>query len=192
MSESAVQNQEPFGLMAEYSDVTSVYRAAEKIRDEGYTKWDVGCPFPIHNMDEAMGLKPSKVAWIMGFGAVAGVTIALIMQGWTAGGGVLDIGWLSGYNVNTAAKPLIAWEQFLPVTFELGVLLSAFGAIFGMLMINRLPMWYHPLMKKDRYLRVGDDKFFISIEAKDPKFNDAATRRLLESTGAEHVDVVEA
>ncbi len=192
MSEQSVQQQEPYGLMGEYSDVTSVYRAAEQFRDAGYTMWDVGCPFPIHNLDEAMGLKQSKVAWIMGTGAAVGVALALFMQMWTAGGGTLDIGWLSGYRVNVASKPLLAWEQFLPVTFELGVLISSFGAIFGMLMINRLPMWYHPLMKKERYLRVGDDKFFISIEAKDPKFNDAKTRQLLESTGAAHVEVVEA
>lgn len=181
-----------FGLMAEYSDVTSVFNAAKRVRDAGFTKWDVGCPFPIHDMDEAMGLKPSKVAWPMGFGALSGVTIALVMQGWTSAGWTLPIGWLSGYQINTAAKPLFAWEQFLPVTFELGVLLSSFGALFGMLMINRLPMWYHPLMKKDRYLRVGDDKFFISIESKDPKYDEAQVRQLLESTGAAAVEVVEA
>jgi hypothetical protein len=193
MSEQGVETrQEAFGLLAQYDDVTSVYRAAAKVRDEGYTKWDVGCPFPIHNMDEAMGLKQSNVSWIMGFGAAAGVALALIMQYWTSAGETVQIGWLSGYKINVASKPLFAWEQFLPVTFELGVLISAFGAIFGMLMINRLPMWYHPLMKSERYLRVGDDKFFISIESKDPKFNDNATRQLLESTGAAHVEVVEA
>lgn len=191
---ATTNNEAPqiWGMMAEFPDVKSVYHAAQKMRDAGYTKWDVGCPFPIHNMDEAMGLKRSKVAWVMGTGAFSGVCLAMLLQGWTSGGGSAFIGWLSGYPMVTAGKPYVAWEQFMPVIFELGVLLSAFGALMGMLAFNKLPMWYHPLLKRERYMRVSDDKFFVSVECADAKYDEGAMRRFFEELGATHIEMVEA
>lgn len=171
-----------WGLMAEFPDVASVYHAAEKVRDAGYTKWDTYAPFPIHNMDEAMGLPRSKVAWVMGTAAATGLACAIAMQWWMSG---------TDYPIVTAGKPYVAWEQFMPVMFELSVLFSAFGALLGMLALNKLPMWYHPLLKKEKFLRVSDDKFFIAIEAADPKFDPERTRQLLAGAGASSVEVVE-
>lgn len=169
-----------WGVMAEFDNPAHISVAAEKVRDAGYTKWDVYSPVPIHGIDEAMGLKPSKVPVIMGFMAIGGFTTAILMQWWM---GAVD------YKIVTAGKPLFAWEQATPITFELSVLFSAFGAVFGMLALNLLPMWHHPLMKKERFLRVSDDRFVIAIESSDPKFDQAA--RLLESLGGKHVETVE-
>lgn len=187
MNESTAANPatdaaEVWGLMAEFENPAAISRAAEAIRDEGYTSWDVYSPFPIHGMDEAMGLRLSKVTWIMGGATLTGFSLALWMQWWMSS---------QDYPLVTGGKPLDAWEPFTPILFELSVLLSAFGALLGMLALNLLPRWHHPLMTKERFLRVGDDRFVIAIEARDPKFDAGRTRALLESLGGFHVDVVE-
>lgn len=182
MADHAANTAATWGVMAEFPDVTSLYHAAEKVRDAGYTRWDVHAPFPVHGMDEAMGLKSPKVAFFTAMGAMAGVSLALWMQWWMP---AVD------YRIVNGGKPLFAWEQATPITFELGVLLASICTILGMFILNRLPMWYHPLMKKERFLRCSDDRFIIVIETADPNFNEHRTRELLESAGGKNFDVVE-
>lgn len=172
-----------WGVMAEFPDVTSIYHAAHKVRDAGYSRWDVYSPVPIHGMPEAMGLGQSRITYIIGVGAITGVVSAVLLQFWP-----------SAYDYQTVVggKPLAAWEPFMPIIFELGVLFSAFAAVFGMLGLNKLPMLYHPLLKKEKFLRVSDDRFVLAIEASDPKFDTDAARRMLTDLGATHVDLVEA
>lgn len=183
-----------YGVLAEFKDIPSVFTAAQTCRDQGFKKWDVYAPVPIHGIDEAMGLKPSKVSYTMGMMAIAGVSLAVLLQGWTSAGWTITPDWLSqfsGYRINTNGKPYFAWEQFLPIIFELGVLLSAFGAIGGMLLLNGLPRWYHPLAKKPNFLGVSDDKLMICIESSDPNFDPHETRAFLESLGGHNVELVE-
>jgi len=191
--EIAPKEPEIYGIMAEFDTITNVVAAAEKCRDHGFTKWDVYAPVPIHGIDEAMGLKRSKVAFCMGAGALSGLTVALFIQYWFAAGsklpGILDI--FSGYPIITGGKPFFAWEQAVPIMFELTVLMSAFATLGGMFALNGLPRWYHPLFKKDRFLRVSDDRLVIAIEAKDPKFDQQDTRDFLESIGGNHIEMVE-
>lgn len=171
-----------WGVMAEFADPGALYHAAERVRDQGYRRWDVYSPVPVHGMDEAMGLKQSKVTWIMGGAAFTGFICALLMQWWMS---AVD------YPIPNGGKPMFAWEQFTPIMFELSVLFSAFGAVVGMLALNALPRWHHPLFGKERFLRVSDDRFVIAIEARDPQFNAERTRAFLESIGGTHVDLVE-
>lgn len=169
-------------VMAEFPNPAAVIHAAESIRDAGFTRWDVYSPFPIHGIDEAMGLKPSKVSFFVGAGALTGVTIAMLMQWWMS---AVD------YRILNGGKPFFAWEQFFPITFELGILLGSIGAIASMFLLNKLPMHYHPMMKKERFLRVGDDRFIIALEADDPKFDPREARTLLERLGGSHIEEVE-
>jgi hypothetical protein len=100
--------------------------------------------------------------------------------------------WMNmNYPLVVQGKPVDAWEQFVPITFEVGVLFTALTTLLGMMAFNKLPMWHHPLMKKERFLRVSDDRFVICVEANDPKFDPAATRALLEKAGATGIDLVE-
>jgi hypothetical protein len=171
-----------FGLLAEYDTPADLYHACEKVRDAGYEKWDAHTPFPVHGLDKAMGLKPSVLPWIVFICGMAGASGLLLLQYWSSA---------LAYPIIIAAKPLFSYQANVPVTFEGGILLSAFGAVFGMLGLNRLPQYYHPLFNSERFDRVTDDKFFISIEAEDPKYDLGETRKLLESTQPAHLEEVE-
>ena len=172
----------PWGAMAEFESPAAVYHGAEKVRDAGYRKWDVYSPFAIHGMEEAMGIKPSKMAWIVGICAAFGGGGAYLLQWWTSA---------VAFPMILDGKPYSAWEQFTPITFELSVLFSAFGAVFGMFIINGLPRWHHPLWTKERFLSASDDGFFIAIESKDTKFDSEKTLRFLEKAGAISAELVE-
>ena len=169
------------GLLAEFKDVTSLYHAIGEVREAGYKNWDVYAPFPVHGADEQMGLKPSKIAFITGFAAAAGLTTAVLLQWWTSA---------VAYPVTIAGKPNFAWEQFMPIMFELSVLFGGASTIIGMLAMNGLPRFNHPLFESDAFLRASDDKFFIAIEAKDKKYGDA--HGLLSKLGAVEIEEVRA
>lgn len=171
-----------WGVIAEFPNPAALIHAAEGVRAAGYKKWDVHSPFPVHGMDEAMGMPPSRVTFIMGGAAATGFACAWLMQWWM---GQVD------YPIVTAGKPLFSWEAATPILFELSVLFSAFGALIGMLMLNLLPRWNHPLFGKERFLRVSDDRFMIALEARDAKFDVEGAKRLLERLGGTHIDTVE-
>lgn len=171
-----------YGIVAEFDTPADVYHAAEKVRDAGYSKWDVHTPFPIHGMEEAMGVKRTILPMVIGVIGLSCAGLGFLMQWWMSG---VD------YQLVTQGKPFATWQAFVPITFEIGILFSAFTAIIGMLFFNRLPQWYHPLLKKDRFLRVSDDRFMICIEAGDSNFDPDRTRALLEDAGGKHIDLVE-
>ena len=171
----------PLLFLAEYESAGEVFHAAEHVRDAGYEKWDVHTPFPVHGMDKAMGLKDSKVAWIVRVMGLTGCTTAFLMMWWMNG---------HDYPLVIGGKPGFSIPSMIPVMFELTVLLSAFGAVFGMLGINQLPKHWHPVFFSERFERCSDDRFFISIEAADPKFDLEETKALLEGTHPSHVELI--
>ncbi len=175
-------NQEIHGLLAEFHSAADAYHAAEKVRDAGYKKWDVHSPFPIHGMEEAMGIKRTILPLVVGGAAITGVSFSLFMQWYIT---AFD------YQMLVQGKNWNSWEPWVPVLFELGVLFSAFAALFGMLILNGLPRWHHPLMKKERFLKSSDDKFILAIEAADPKFDQNRTWDMVKQLGAKHVEWVE-
>lgn len=168
-------------ILAEFSNPAELLTAAKKVRDAGYHKFDAHSPFPIHGMDEAMGLKPSKLGWIVLAHAILGFTGALSLMVWTS---AID------YPLNISGKPTLNFPAFVPVTFELTVLLSAFGAVFGMFHLNNMPKPYNPLFSSERFSKVTDDKFFICIEAKDPLFHQENTSSFLKEIGASYIETI--
>jgi hypothetical protein len=180
-------NDRIHGIMAEFAGPADLYHACEKVRDAGYSKWDSFTPFPIHGMEEAMGIKRTILPVIVAICGFSGVALGYTLQWWVSS---------VEYPMVYQGKPygsLISggWQVFVPITFEIGILLSAFASIIGMLALNGLPRWNHPLFKKERFLASSDDKFFISIEAGDAKFDPDATRALLEKAGATSIELVE-
>ncbi len=172
----------PLLYLAEYETTSDVMHAAEKVRDAGYAKWDVHTPFPVHGMDKAMGLRDSAVGWIVLVMGLTGCLSAFLLIWWTNG---ID------YPIIIGGKPGFSIPSMIPVMFELTILLSAFGAVFGMLGINQLPKHHHPVFYSERFERGSDDRFFISVEASDPAFDLEETRALLEGTHPSHIELIQ-
>ncbi len=171
-----------FGIMAEYTTPADAMHAAEKVRDAGFRKWDVFTPFPVHGMDRAMGLKNSKVGWFSFIGGVTGYTSGMLMI-WFLN--AID------YPIVIGGKPMFSPFSAFPPSYELTILLGAFGAIGGMLFLNKLPRLHHPLLKNKRFALATHDRFFVVIETADPKFNEVETRKLLEAAGSKRIELVE-
>ena len=170
------------GIMAEYTTPADAMHAAEKVRDAGFRKWDVFTPFPVHGMDKAMGLKNSRVGWFSFIGGCTGYTTGMLMIWWM---NAVD------YKIMIGGKPMFSPFGAFPPSYELTILLGAFGAIGGMLFLNRLPRLHHPLLKNKRFALATHDRYFVVIETADPKFNEVETRKLLEAAGSKRIELVE-
>ncbi|TWU61739.1 Cytochrome c [Crateriforma conspicua] len=169
------------GVVAEYTDVDSLMAACRRIRDAGYKRTDAFTPFPVHGIDDALGIKPTVLPWIaLGAGAT-GTMIALAMQIWMNG---ID------YQYIISGKPFISLPAFIPVAFELTILLASFGTFFGMWALNGLPRFSNPIFTNPRFDRATDDTFFLYIDAKDPQFDQAGVERLLGDAGGEQITAV--
>ena len=177
------QARKLYGLGAELPSAAALFHAAENMRDAGYKRWDVFSPFPIHGMDDAMGLGKSIVSFIVLGAGLSGTATALLLELGSA---------LYLYPLIVQGKPvnITTIPAFFPVIFELTVLFSAFGAVFGMLAMNQLPLWYHPLFNWDRFNKVTDDGFFLVIQASDPRFNEKDAVALLQGLGATNITMV--
>jgi hypothetical protein len=172
---------ETYGVLAEFASPKDLYQACERVRDAGYTRWDAHSPFPVHGLDHAMGLGRSRLPYVTLFFGLCGAIGGFALQLWANG---------IAYPLVVSGKPLFNWQPYIPITFELGVLLAAISTVVGMLAFNELPMLFHPLFGSRAFERVTDDAFFISIESWDPKFNATETERFLTSIGATHVELV--
>jgi hypothetical protein len=171
------------GIIAEFSNTTSLYHAAEKIRDKGFTKFDCHSPFPIHGMDDAMGMKRSKLAFIIAIFALIGALVGFGLQTWTHSIAYPNI--ISG-------KPFFAWQSYIVITFALFVLFGAFASVFGMLKLNKLPRFHHPVFYSDNFeKKASNDGFFVSIESDDPLFNKEETSGFLKSIGGIEIELLE-
>ena len=171
-----------FGMLAEFSTPADLMHAAEKIRDAGYRRWDVFSPYPIHGMNQAMGLKNSQVGWFAFIGGCTGYTTGMVM-----------IWWMNAhdYPIVVGGKPMFSPYFAFPPSYELTILFSAFGAIIGMMLLNKLPRLYNPLQKIPRFAKATHDGYFLVVETTDPKYSEADTRKLLESVGSQHIEIVE-
>lgn len=173
--------EKPYGIVAEFDSAKSLLQAAEKLSDQGYTHFDAHSPFPIHGMDDAMKLGQSKLPLIVFACALTGTITGLALQTWVHN---------FEYPLVIGGKPFFALPAYIPVVFELTVLLGAFGAVFGMLALNKLPMPNHPTFSHSRFYKVTDDAFFVSIEAADPKYDASRTRDFLHQLGGKNIEVV--
>lgn len=189
----AAGTEKVWGLMAEFDKPAAIYAAAKRVRDEGYRWWDCHTPFPVHGLDKAMGVKPTILPILVFFGGLTGTILGLALQWYTnaASFDVWALVWVRGYDFVISGKPMESVPAWIPVIFELTVLLSALGAVGWMLLLNGLPRLYHPTLKSKRFARATDDRFFVVIEARDPKFSRARTEAFLESLGPLSIEALE-
>ena len=161
-----------YGLMAEFDSAQALLDAAHKTHAAGYTKADAYSPFPIHGLAEALGYRERKVARIVLVGAIVGGLGGYGLEYWST---------VIAYPLNIGGRPLHSWVSFIPPAFETTILFAAFSAVIGMLALNGLPQPYHPVFNVPRFAMASQDKFFLAIEASDPKFDADATRQFLSS-----------
>jgi hypothetical protein len=171
-----------YGVMAEFETATQLIRATEKTREAGYKHIDAYAPFPVEGLSEALGLKRSWVPYITLLGGLGGGLTGFFFQLWVSA---------SAYPMNIAGRPLNSWPAFIPVTFELTILGASTFAVFGMIALNGLPRPHHPVFNVSRFVaHASTDRFFLCIEATDPKFHLADSARFLQGLHAQHVTEV--
>jgi hypothetical protein len=171
-----------YGLLAEFETTDAVLGAAHQTRDAGYHDVDAFAPFPVHGLDEAVGAPPRILPRLIFAGG---------LFGGLAGFGMQYFACVIHYPLNIGGRPFNSWPSFIPITFECTILFAALTAVFGMLALNGLPRPYHPLFSVPQFKRATQDRFFLCIRAKDPKFDAAKTRAFLTKTGALGVYEVE-
>ncbi len=171
-----------YGLLAEFENPDELVTAAHAARKAGYRKMDAYSPLPVHGLAEALGFEKTRLPLIVLLGGIAGATIGYLLQYWTT---VID------YPLNIGGRPLHSWPAFIPITFEMTILIAAFSAVLGMLALNGLPQPYHPLFNVKRFKLATRNRFFLCIEAVDPQYDAGKTKDFLESLNAREVYEVE-
>jgi Protein of unknown function (DUF3341) len=171
-----------YGLMAEFDSPEALVAAARSAFAEGFRKMDGYSPFPVDGLAEALGFHRTRVPLIVLIGGIIGCLGGFFLQYWVS---VID------YPINVGGRPLNSWPAFVPVTFELTILIAALSAFLGVLALNGLPMPYHPVFNVDRFELASRNRFFLCIESGDPKFDSDRTRKFLESVGSQGVYEVE-
>lgn len=159
-----------YGFLAEFSTQAELMRAAEAAYAAGFRKMDGYAPFPVEGLAEALG-KKNRLPLLALIGGIIGGAGAYFME-WYANA--------ISYPINIGGRPIHSWPAFIPITFELTVLCAGLTAFFGSFALNGLPRPYHPLFYISEFDRASQDRFFLCIEAKDPKFHPADTRAFLQ------------
>jgi hypothetical protein len=172
---------EIYGLMAEFEDSDALLAAAKAAHKEGYQDLDTYSPFPMEEIAEAIHFHKTGVPPIVLIGGLCGASTGFLLQ---------NIGSMLDYPLNVGGRPLFSWPSFIPITFESGILFAAFSAVLGMLALNGLPQPYHPVFNVPGFERATDDRFFLCIEATDPKFGQN-TRSFLQGLGSKRITEVE-
>jgi ActD protein len=175
-----------YGIIAEFEHAEDILNAARWTHEAGYYRMDAYTPFPVEGLSEELGHRDKYVPWIMLAGGVMGALGGFSFLYFTM---VVD------YPMNIGGRPAspgsFGWPFFIPITFEMTVLLSALSGVVGMFLINGLPMPYHPVFDAPHFERASSDRFFLCIEARDPRFDREETRKFLESLNPLRVSEVE-
>ena len=172
-----------YGVVAEFPTQHELIHAVEKTREAGYRRIEAYTPFPVEGLSEALALKRNNVPLITLIGGLTGGFGGFFFQYWVS---------VIAYPLNIGGRPLNSWPAFIPVTFELTVLGAALSAVFGMLALNGLPRPHHPLFNVHRFVKhATSDRFFLCIEARDPKFHLKDSARFLQGLNASHINEVE-
>ncbi len=171
-----------FCIAAEFDTPEALIAASEKTRDAGFSKFEAYTPFPVHGLADAMGLKRPILAWVIFAGGLLGMV-----------GGFGLAYWVSAIEqpYNIGGRPFNSWPSFIPITFETTVLLASLTAVFGMIAFNGLPRPHHPIFNHPRFDQVMDDRFLLTIESDDPKFDREQTAEFLRGLGPAEVVEVE-
>jgi hypothetical protein len=177
-----MQEQKPapalYGLLAEFENHEVLLRAAQRAYQAGYRSLDAYSPYPVHGLDEAIGVRRTRLPYlVLGCGLLGALT-GIALQYWVSA---------IEYPLNVGGRPFFSWPSFVPVTFECGIFFAAFSAAIGMILANKLPMPYHPLFNVPAFGRASQDRFFLCVESTDPLFDAEKTRAFLQGLNPHEV-----
>jgi hypothetical protein len=170
-----------YGLMAEFATASDLVAAANRTREAGYVDVDAYSPIPIEELHHAIGFKETKLPLAVLIGGLLGGTGGFSLEYWVSA---------VAYPLNVGGKPLVSWPMFIPVTFECSILAAALTAVFGMILLNKLPQPYHPVFNVPRFVMASRNRFFLCIEATDRLFDLDRTRAFMDTLGAHEVSTV--
>lgn len=170
------------GLMAEFVTPQQILEATRRAHEDGYRVMEAYTPYPVEGLADELDLPRTRVPFVVFVGGLVGAAAGYFMQYWAMA---------VNYPLNVGGKPLNSWPAFIPITFEMMVLVASFSAILGMFFLNGLPQPYHPVFNVPRFARATQDRFFLCIECTDPKFDPQLTRAFLESLQPYEISVVE-
>jgi Protein of unknown function (DUF3341) len=159
-----------YGLMVEFERAEEVLAAASRARQAGYRDMDAYTPYTVEGLAETLGMRRTRVPFVVLVGGLVGAGVGFFMQYWSMA---------VNYPLNVGGRPYNSWPVFIPITFEVMVLIASFAAFFGMLFLNGLPRPHHPVFNEPRFVRASQDRFFLCIEATDPRFDRQATEDFL-------------
>jgi hypothetical protein len=171
-----------FGLMAEFDSADALVDAARKMYAEGYRKLDTFSPFPIEPAWEAIGAHDTRLQKLVLAGGIFGAVAGFGLCYWTQ---------VIAYPLNIGGRPFNSWPSFIPVTFEITILVAALTTVVAMIVLNGLPMPYHPVFNVKRFSLASSESFFLTVEADDPKFDRKATLDFMKTIGARELNEVE-
>jgi hypothetical protein len=171
-----------YGLIAEFDSAEALLAAAHRVREAGFTRTDAYSPFPIHGLAEAIGFREHLVPKLVLAGGITGAIAGYALEYWTQ---------VIAYPMNIGGRPYHAWVNFIPPAFETTILFGAFTAALSMIALNGLPQPYHPVFNAPRFSLATQDKFFLAIEARDPKFDLDQTRAFLSGLHAREVVAID-
>lgn len=182
MSHSEIIETTPiYGVMAEFMNAHDLVHAAERARAAGYRRMDAYTPYPVEDLEEPLDLHDNRISLFVLLAGICGATFGFGFLSWVN---------TVSYPLNVASRPLISAPMFIPITFECTILAAGLTSAIGMLLLNGLPMPYHPVFNVPRFARASQDGFFLCIESVDPIFDREKTAQFLESLGAEEVSEV--
>jgi hypothetical protein len=177
-----MKRQAIYGLMAEFENPEELLNAAQRAQEAGYRRMDALSPFPIEGLAEAVGFHRTRVPLICLIGGLIGCLGGFFLQYWPN---------VLGYPLNIGGKPYNSWPNFIPITFELTILCAGLATVFGMLALNGLPTPYHPVFNVPRFELATRNRFFLCIQAHDPKFDAQRTKEFLAALKAKEVIEIE-
>ncbi|MEX1011439.1 MAG: DUF3341 domain-containing protein [Balneolaceae bacterium] len=182
MKRDYTDNNSIYGILAEFRNPAELLKAATEVSNSGYREFDTYSPFPVHGMDKAMKLKKSKLGWIV---------FAHGLTGFLGGLALIYFVMVVDYPLNISGKTFYNVPAWIPVIFEITILLSAFGAFFGLFWLCDLPRFNHPLFNSERFQKATNDGFFLCIEAADSQFEEEKVNQLLKGLGAVNTEQID-
>jgi hypothetical protein len=147
-----------------------VLEATRRARLAGYRDMDAYTPYPVEGLSTELGLRRSRVPFVVLTAGLIGAGLGYFMQYYSMA---------VNYRLNVGGRPYNSWPVFIPVTFEVMVLVASFAAVLGMLYLNGLPRPHHPVFNVPQFARASQDRFFLCIESGDPQFDRLATADFL-------------